>query len=156
MPEVDLTQLAIDRGTSNVPRVSVRRHLFTRYVLPLALLTGFLTLAAWAARDLILPPQAVTVIPVLARHSAVQREGTPLFKAAGWVEPRPTPVRVAALAPGVIERLLVVQDQLVKAGEPVAEIVKADAELAYDRAKANLALREAEVSEANATLAAAV
>ena len=73
----------------------------------------------------------------LASQSAVQQEGTPLFQAAGWIEPRPTPVRVAALAPGVVERLLVVEDQPVKAGEPVAELIKEDAQLAYDRAPAN-------------------
>lgn len=155
MPDVDLTQLAIDRSVSNEPRVRMRRHLFTRYVLPLALLTGFLALAAWAARDLILPPQAVTVVPVFATHAQAQREGTPLFKAAGWVEPRPTPVRVAALAPGVIERLLVVQDQPVKAGDPVAELVKEDARLAHERSLADRALREAELKEAQATLTAA-
>ncbi len=86
----------------------------------------------------LLPPRDVWVVPVLASQSAVQSEGTPLFQAAGWIEPRPTPIRVAALAPGVVERLLVVEDQQVKAGEPVAELVKQDAQLAYDRAAANL------------------
>jgi HlyD family secretion protein len=78
-----------------------------------------------------------------------------LFQAAGWIEPRPTPVRVAALAPGVVERLLVVEDQPVKAGEPVAELIKEDAQLAYDRAQANLKLREAELQQVRAAVQAA-
>jgi RND family efflux transporter MFP subunit len=155
MPEVDLTQLAIDRSPAGPPRTGARRHLLTRYVLPLGLLAGFLTLLAWAARDAILPPREVTVVPVFATQSQVQREGTPLFKAAGWIEPRPTLVRVAALAPGFVERLLVVQDQPVRAGEPIAELVKDDARLAHERALADRALREAELQEAQATLTAA-
>ena len=81
-------------------------------------------------------------MPVLASQSTVQNEGTPLFQAAGWIEPRPTPIRVAATAPGVVERLLVVEDQAVKAGEPVAELVKQDAQLTCDRAKATLEIRK--------------
>jgi RND family efflux transporter MFP subunit len=102
------------------------------------------------------PPHDVWVVPVLASQSSVQTAGTPLFQAAGWIESRPTPIRVAALAPSVVERLLVVENQEVKAGEPVAELVKQDAQLAYDRAVANLQLREAEVTEMEAGLAAAI
>src|SRR3990170_5204187 len=142
--DVDIRQLAIVRDEAAAPKVRRRRHMVSRYVVPGTLLVGFLSLVAWASRDTLLPPQPVWVVPVFATHSTVQHEGTPLFQAAGWIEPRPTPVRVAALAPGVVERLLVVQDQLVKAGEPVAELVKADAQLAYDRAAASLRLREAE------------
>jgi multidrug efflux pump subunit AcrA (membrane-fusion protein) len=129
--------------------------LVSRYVIPGTLLAGFVALVAWASRDALLPPRQVWVVPVLATQSAAQHEGTPLFQAAGWIEPRPTPVRVAALAPGVVERLLVVEDQAVKAGEPIAELVKEDARLAYERAAAELKLREAEVVEMNVGLVAA-
>ena len=101
--DVDLRELAIDRGGTGEPRRRTRRHVLTRYVLPLALILGFLSLVAWASRDLIFPPKAVTVVPVYSTTAEVRQEGTPLFKAAGWIEPRPTPVRVAALAPGVVE-----------------------------------------------------
>lgn len=153
--EVDIRQLAIVRDEATAPRARRRRHLVSRYIVPGLLLLGFLSLVAWASRDTVLPPQPVWVVPVLATHSSVQNEGTPLFQAAGWIEPRPTPVRVAALAPGVVERLLVVQDQVVKVGEPVAELVKADSKLAYDRAVASLKLEEAELQEAKASLTAA-
>ena len=153
--EVDLRELAIDRGGSAAPTVPTRRHLVTRYVLPAVLIPGFLSLLAWAARDFLFPPQPVTVVPVFSTTAQVREEGTPLFNAAGWIEPRPTPVRAAALAPGVVERLLVVEDQAVNAGEPVAELVKDDAQLAYDRTLADLKLRQAELVEAESALKAA-
>ena len=153
--DVDLRELAIDRGGTGQPRIRPRRHVLTRYVLPLGLIFGFLSLVIWASWDILFPPRAVIVVPVLSTTDDVRQEGTPLFKAAGWIEPRPTPVRVAALAPGVIEKLLVVEDQVVKAGDPVAELVKEDASLARDRVLADLELRQAELDEANATLAAA-
>ena len=153
--EVDIRQLAIVRDDGAAPKVRRRRPVVSRYLVPGILLVGFSSLVAWASRDTLLPPRPVWVVPVLATHSTVQHEGTPLFQAAGWIEPRPTPVRVAALAPGVVERLLVVQDQLVKAGEPVAELVKEDAQLARERAVASLKLEEAELKGMEADLRAA-
>lgn len=155
MSNVDLRELAIDRSGGAQPTAKNRRHVLTRYVLPLILILGFLWLIAWASRDFILPPQSVTVISVLSTTGEVQKANTPLFKAAGWIEPRPTPIRVAALSPGVVEKLLVVEDQLVKVGDPIAELVKDDAKLAYDRSLADLELQEAELDEAKATFAAA-
>ncbi len=153
---VDLRELAIDRGgDTGQPKVRTRRHVLTRYVLPSVLILGFLSLVAWASWDMVFPPKAVTVMPVISSTAEVQREGTPLFKAAGWIEPRPTPVRVAALAPGVVEKLLVVEDQPVKSGEPVAELVADDAKLTHDGALADLKLREAELEEARSQLKAA-
>lgn len=154
-PNVDLTELAIDRGGANGPGMKLRRHVLTRYVLPLLLTLGFLSLVAWASRDILFPPRPVTVLPVLATMAEFRQEGTPLFNAAGWIEPRPTPTRVVALAPGVVEKLLVVEDQPVEAGEAVAELVKADAKLIFDRAMADQDLRKAELDEARAVLKAA-
>lgn len=155
MNDVDLKQLAIDRTGSAEQRMSRRPHLLTRYVLPGLLLTCFAVLVVWSSWDLLFPPKPVKVTPVLATQSEVRRAGTSLFKAAGWIEPRPTAVRVAALAPGVVEQLLVVEDQAVKAGEPVAELIKDDAKLALERAEADFNLRDAERDEAEATLVAA-
>ena len=150
----DLRGLAIERDSAQ-PTIRTRPNVATRYVLPALLLFGFLSLLVWAARDLVLPPTRVTVIPVFSTTAEVLSEGTPLFQAAGWIEPRPTPMRVAALAPGVVESLLVVEDQAVKSGDPIAELVKDDAKLERDRALADLELREAELEETKATLVAA-
>jgi multidrug efflux pump subunit AcrA (membrane-fusion protein) len=153
--EVDIKQLAIVRGDETPVRAR-RRHLVSRYLIPGTLLGGFAALMAWSSRDLLIPPRDVWVVPVLASQSSVHTEGTPLFQAAGWIESRPTPIRVAALAPSVVERLLVVENQEVKAGEPVAELIKQDAQLAYDAAMADVKLRDAEVEEMKVGLAATI
>jgi multidrug efflux pump subunit AcrA (membrane-fusion protein) len=153
MSEVDLKQLAIERDEAK-PVIGNRRHVISRYVLPGALVVGFLLLIAWASWQFVFPPKPVTVVPLLSTQA--QREGEPVFKASGWIEPRPTPIRVAALAAGVVEQLLVVEDQPVKAGQPVAELVKDDARLSHDRAKADLRLREAELKQAKAAHQAAL
>ena len=155
MSNIDLSQLAVDRSSTE-PMVRAQRSRLTRYVLPSLLILGFFSLVLWSAYDFIVPPKVVRVIPVLATQSMQQDEGTPLFQAAGWIEPRPTPVRVAALADGIVEKLLVVEDQFVKAGEPVAELIKDDAQLSYQAALADQQLREAEVEQVKASLTAAV
>lgn len=154
MSNLDLRELAIDRGSTGRP-IKARRRVLTRYVLPLLLVFGFCSLVAWASWDMMFPPRPVTVVPVFSTTAEVRQEGTPLFKAAGWIEPRPTPVRVAALAPGVVEELLVVEDQLLRKGEPVAQMVKDDARLVHERAIADQNLRRAELAEVTATLKAA-
>ncbi|MDB4759797.1 efflux RND transporter periplasmic adaptor subunit [bacterium] len=153
--DIDLRDLAVDREDKNRQSLRARRNILSRYILPAAMLAGFLLLVTWAARDVLLPPRSVTVVPVFSTTAKVQRGGTPLFQAAGWIEPRPTPLRVAALAPGVVQTLLVVEDQEIKKGDPVAELIRDDAKLAYDAAIANLQLRHAELEEHEATLAAA-
>ena len=155
MSETDLRNLAIDRGGTGTSRVTPRRRWLTRYAFPLVMLSGFLSLVAWAARDVIVPATRVTVASVVTRTGTPSQKGTPLFKAAGWIEPRPTPVRVAALAPGVVEKLLVVEDQPVKTGDAIAELIRDDAELEHQKTLAQLQLREAELNEAEAVFAAA-
>ncbi len=152
---VDLRQLAIDRGGGSSRKTRLGRHALTRYALPLALLFSFLTLVGWAGWDIVFPPQPVTVIPVCATEAQFQQAGTPLFQAAGWIEPRPTPVGVPALAAGTVDQLLVVEDQPVTAGQPVAILFKADAELDYQQALADLKLCEAELDGARARHVAA-
>ena len=93
--------------------------------------------------------------PVVVSRAEIKQEGTPLFQAAGWIEPRPTAVIASSLAPGVIEELLVVEGQSVKKGEPVAQLIAADAEIALREAQSTLQLREAELKRAEATLVAA-
>lgn len=156
---VDLRQLAVRRDVlpnGTAPRPAARRrHLLTRYVLPGAILLGFLTVIGWAARGSLLPSRPVTVVPVVTTRAEVQQAGAPLFQAAGWVEPRPTPVLATAQAEGLVEQLLIVEGQEVKAGEPVARLNDADARLTVGSAEADLRLREAELASAHATLTAA-
>jgi len=141
-PHVDLSQLAVRRDEPVAPHRS--RSLVARYLLPGVVLMGFAGLVGWAARDSLLPARPVTVVPVVATRAVMQQGGAPLFVAAGWIEPRPTPVLVPALAEGVVEELLVVEGQEVQAGEPVARLVAADAKLALIGAQADHRQREAE------------
>jgi len=158
-PNVDLRQLAVRREPSangEAKRPSARRrNLLTRYIIPGAVLLGFLGVVAWSARGSLLPSRPVTVVPVLTTRAEVQDAGTPLFQSAGWVEPRPTPIIVTALGEGVVDKLLVVEGQEVKAGEPVARLIEADAKLALNHAESELQLREAERGSARVNLKAA-
>ena len=155
--DVDLQQLVIDRparsGTAGRPARLGR--LGARYLLPGAIVLGFVLVIAWAARDVLLPATPVTVVPVAVGRSELEQAGAMLFQAAGWIEPRPTPVLVTSLTEGVIERLLVVEGQEVSADQALAHLIDADARLALDKAGASLALAEAELSGAAAELKAA-
>jgi len=111
------------------------------------LFLAFLGLAAWMGIGYVSSSHPT--------QSEAIREGTPLSKTPGRVEPRPIPVQVTALAPGVVDKLLLVEDQPVKAGELVAELLEDDARCACERAVADLRLKEAELEEAQAVLSAA-
>lgn len=154
---VDLSKLARGRPETK-PSSSAsapRRSFLSRYAFSGIILMGFATLLTWAMRDRLLSRKPVTVVPVMVTRAEVRQEGTTLFKAAGWIEPRPTPVLVTALTEGVVERLLVVEGRSVKAGDPIARLLDADAKLAVRDSEATLALREAEVKSAEAELKAA-
>lgn len=152
---VDVRELARRSNDAPAQSLAPRRHIWSRYVLPGTLILGFVALFAWTARDTVLPRKPVRVVPVFVSLADVQTAGTPLFKAAGWIEPRPTPIRVAALAPGVVEELLVVEDQEVSQGDPIARLIDEDAVLDVRQQSAMLQLRQAELREAEAELTAA-
>ena len=155
VPQIDLSQLAVDREQSAKPASQIRRTWLTRVALPGGILVGFLSLFGWAARDSFLPAQSITITPVVVSHAKVTQGGMPIFQAAGWIEPRPSPVVASSLAPGVILEMLVIEGQHVKQGEPVALLIDTDARLALAQAKANHTLQQAEVRRAEAVLVAA-
>jgi RND family efflux transporter MFP subunit len=121
----------------------------------MAIFLGFVGLVAWSARESLLPSTSVSILPVYLGQAEAQQSGTPLFQAAGWIEPRPTAVVVTALAEGVVDRLLVVEGQPVEAGEPVATLIDTDARIALADAEAALRLKEAELAAAQAEIVAA-
>lgn len=152
---VDLSQLAVKRDATAAPTVRLRKRWMTRYVIPGAIVVGFAGMFAWATRESFLPAHSVTITPVVVTRADVQQEGTPLFQAAGWIEPRPTAVDVTSLVAGVVEELFVVEGQLVEKGQPVAKLMDVDARIALQQNEANLQLAEADVASARATLSAA-
>src|SRR5690349_17805597 len=127
--QLDLSRLALERPT--IPSQHSRNHgkWLTRYVVPGVLLIGFIALFAWATRDRLVGAKEVTIVPVVTKRSSASAEGTPLFKAAGWVEPRPTATYVTALSDGFVKELLVIEGQIVTAGDVLARLVDDDARL---------------------------
>ena len=152
---IDLSQLAIRREAPQANAVRRRSRWVTRYALPGAIVAGFVGLFGWATRASFLPAHAVTVTSVVVTRAEIQQEGTPLFQAAGWIEPRPTAVVVSSLAAGVIEQLFVVEGQLVEQGQALAKLIDTDAQIALRQAEANERLCAADVQNAEATLIAA-
>ena len=153
---VDLRELAYDRPSRTSGSVRPRRrHVMSRYVLPAAILSGFIGLMVWALRDTLWTATSVTVVPVVASRAEVQQADTPLFQAAGWVEPRPTPVTVSALVEGVIEKLTVIEGQEVEAGQPVAFLIDKDARLEMESAEVGVEHHQAGLDSARAALDAA-
>lgn len=156
-PQLDLSQLAVDRGPRAVEAASApKRNWLTRYFVPGGIFLAFASLFAWATKDSFLPATTVTITPVVVSRVEIKQEGAPLFQAAGWIEPRPTAVVASTLAPGVIQELLVVEGQAVEKGEPLAKLIDADAKLALSEAEVTLQLREAEQKRAEASLEAAL
>lgn len=153
---VNLQELAVERAPRTAGRVIRRpRNLITRYLAPAVILSGFAGVLGWSLRDSLWPAHPVTVVSVMASRSEVVAADTPLFQAAGWVEPRPQAVVVSALTEGIIEEMLVVEGQTVEAGQVVARLIRRDAEIELQRADADVRLRDAEVLSARAALVAA-
>ena len=151
--QLDLSRLALDRSASaghEATRQARKRKWLARYVVPLAILMGFVVLILAAAGNSLWHRPSVEVVPVIAKRSQIRQAGTPLFQAAGWIEPRPTPINVPALTPGVIEELLVVEGQAVKKGESIAKLISIDAEIAVKQAQVALATSEGELQRAQA------
>lgn len=140
--DIDLKTLA--RPPERVPPP---RRLWVWTLVPALILAGFLlvfleelsALFAEAVPVTLVRPRAVEDIP---------SGGATLFQAAGWVEPDPFPVRVAALAEGVVEEMLVDEAATVKKGDPVCRLVADDAQLAVAAAEAALARTRAEAEAA--------
>lgn len=153
--QVDLRALALDRTEPTSSLRSRRRPIFVRYVVPALVVLGFVGLLGWAARESLLPATPVSVVPIVVSRAEVQQSGTPLFQAAGWIEPRPSPIYVSALTEGVVESLLVVGGQSVEQGEPLARLIDVDARLALREAEAARDLQRAQVDVAEAELKAA-
>ena len=127
----------------------------TRVLLPAAMLLAVASLAAWSARDALLPAADVRVVPVMLRAAGAEAigglAGGVVAQAPGWVEADPYPVYVCALTDGVLEEVLVLEGHPVEANQVVARLVPDDARLAHERAEAQLEQKRAELKLARAT-----
>lgn len=155
-PTLDLRQLAIDRAPANTGGRGPRPKWFSRYVVPWGLLAGFCLLLIFTAGRQLLPRQPVTVLPVIVKRVAVQQPGTVLFQAPGWVEPRPSAIKVTSLTSGILEELSVVAGQTVKQGEVIGRLNEADLLLQVEHHRNLIKVREADVARAQAERDAAI
>lgn len=151
-------------GAAAVPRPPRRWGL--RVGLPAMILAAAGGLLAYTARAVLTPSIEVTVAPAVPQQPIVDSDAggadaapaavTTWVQAPGWVEPSPFSVHVAALTDGVVQEVLVLEGDSVKAGQVVATLIDTDARLTLRRAEA--ARREAEsmVIKAEADAAAMV
>lgn len=147
---------SLSRGSSRENTVPPpARRWISRLLIPLALLATLALLLVIAARESLSPTLDVEVVPVVAKTGGTVERGTTTVQAPGWVEADPYAVTVAALAPGVVRDVLVLEGEPVDAGQVVAVLVDDDADLALARAEARLRERESDVELIRATLTAA-
>jgi multidrug efflux pump subunit AcrA (membrane-fusion protein) len=151
--QTDLQALSVRRSGPSGPTLRPPRRWLSRFLLPLALLVGFAGLVVYASWEFLLPAAPVSVTPVIAHRGIVQAAGVELFSATGWIEPRPTPIEVTALAEGVVEELLVLPSQVVQKNQVVARLIDRDARLALEVVEQDLAERLVRVDSAKAELA---
>jgi hypothetical protein len=98
--DIDLDALA--RPT---PELKRPKRSWLRVAIPLAILLAFLAILVSSLGDIWRGSVEVTVVrPKVVDASSTASAGTPLFQAAGWIEPDPFAIEVSALAPGVGQR----------------------------------------------------
>src|SRR5262245_36088913 len=105
----DRPDLSTLRREQPVAIPTPRRSLTTRIVIPGIVLAAFIGLLAWAGRDALRPKLAVKTVPVILRHGTGAAAGSAVARAAGWIEPEPYAIRVAALTEGVVAEVLVLE-----------------------------------------------
>lgn len=147
--------------SSLIPAPRPRRR---AYMLVACVATATTALLLVAAGSSFRPIPTVQARPVIFdEHSeqAVVPDGVPAarttktIQAPGWLEADPYSVAAAALTDGVIEEILALEGDRVVRGQPVARLIRADAELALGAAEAELLAAQAAVRTARAALVAA-
>jgi HlyD family secretion protein len=114
------------------------------------LLLGFAGLMVWASWDSIVPPLPVQVRPVVVQTGQVEVAGLELFKANGWIEPRPLPIDVPVQTEGMyrVLRVLVNPGERVRSGQLLITLDDTKAKLEEDGAAQRLLRKQAAVRAA--------
>lgn len=150
---------AVSAASAARPLVAPPRRIFTRYVVPLLLLAGFLMLGAYSLRGSLeraVPVQVVypvmlndsTAVAAPVTNAPAAENATPLFQAPGWIEPAPFPTILTALTSGNVKNVKVLEGEAVAAGAVVAELVDDEHALEVKQAESNLALKKAQLQAA--------
>jgi len=139
----DLGQLISKQGEE--PSRSPRR--IAVWLLPLGLLLGFALIFAILFRDRLLPAREVELVPAVGIEEQTETvadspspasTGEMLFQASGWVEPDPLPIKATALTDGIVEKVHVLEGELVKKGDLLATLIGVDTRLRRDAMAAKL------------------
>ncbi len=149
---LDLGTLARRENATIEFRRSGKRH----WWIPIVVLAALTAALARPLMEALGPRIPVRIVrPVRAEKHALPSAGAALLSTSGFVEPEPAPLRITALAPGVIREVLVQPGDAVAVDQVVARLVDDEARLARDRAVANLAGAEADRKDAAARASAA-
>lgn len=146
MSNVDLSALQINEQSQAVPKRPIGPRLMVASVcaITITVIATFLVPILW-------PPRIVTTEAVRSAQISGQNTATTMTEAVGWVEADPFPVIVRPLVSGHIERLNVLEGEVVRANETViATLVSADLIAARERAQAAVTEREAHVARDDA------
>lgn len=154
-PQLDLQAFATDRRSTVTGMPTYSQSRWVKLTMLGILLIVIVAIMGLLIEAQLFPPRSVTVVPVFTTRSEIQQVGTVQFQAAGWIEPCPSLVNVAAMLEGVIADLLVVEGQDVAQDETIARLVDTDALLALRQAHAIVQLREAELGSRDAEWKAA-
>ena len=150
-PNADLGALTVRRDAG--PELRPPRRWVSRVLVPLALVSGFGALVAWASYDLIVPPTAVRVVAVQVRTGGVaEAVGEELFQANGWIEPRPLPIDVPVQTDGMyrVRDVRVNPGDAVREGQELILLEDTAARLALEAANIRAARQKAAVKSASA------
>ncbi len=155
--------MSLDTLTRNFPDPasagSPPRRRSWAWLLPLALVAGFLLILTLLFGDRLIPALEVRTSRVVTlRSGEVSRtKGEPpqpdskgekgglLFQASGWVEPDPFAVFVPALVNGVVREVHVLEGQVVSKGDLLATLIDEDASLDFREAERKFLSQEKKI-----------
>lgn len=148
--------------TTPVPTNPPRRTRLAIW-LPLGVGLAVVALLIYTGGRALMPVAEVRVRPALFDPSASMEPASAgaseptvrAVQAPGWLEAAPFATACTALTDGVISEVLVLEGDRVETGQVVATLVRRDAELSLDRARAELGAAQAALETARADLAAA-
>lgn len=120
-----------------------RRRRIPGWLLPLALLLGFLGVFAVLFGEKLLPATEVQIAQVVTLRGQSSSEGASssgqlLFQASGWLEPDPYAIQVPALVNGVVAEVHILEGETVSKGALLATLVDDEAKLNLQKAQRNL------------------
>ncbi len=165
MTDIDqkLSTLAKARTTTFDAAPSRQRSLPT-WLLPFALVVGFLAVLALLFGQRLLPAQPVRVLPVITLRSDTDAvpmpppstdpqsqqtaNGAMLFQASGWIEPDPFVIDVPALVGGIVDEVFVLEGELVEKDQLLAKLINDEALLDLQGAQAKVVRLKAEIAAA--------